>query len=456
MTLVTIYITNFNYGRFIKQAIESVLNQSYPSIEIIIIDDGSTDNSKEIIETYRNSDRFTIIYQQNKGLNISNNVAMRAANGKYLMRLDADDYLTPNAVEEMVMTLEADNELGLVFPDYYYVNEQGAQIGVEHRHNFNKEVSLYDQPAHGACTMVRLAFLKALGGYNESFDCQDGYDLWIKFVTHYKVSNVSKPLFYYRQHGKNLTTNEKRILDTRKKIKEVFVEQYLNTPRTLAVIPVRQGLIAGEFWPMYSFLGEPIVVRKIKAALRAKRIEHVAVCSSDENFLATLEQYFEHEPAVSILFRPKALEQPNVTLAETILLALNQVEKDTKQKFEAVMSISLEYPFVEEDVFDDAVNTMALFKSDSLISVKPDNNMYFKHSGHSLVPILEQDKFTKLEREAIYQGVGGIVLATTQSFREKGTMLGKKVSHIVLDTEKAFFVNSAFALKVMNALNKHA
>lgn len=199
--LISVYITNHNYDKYLKQSIESVLDQTFQDFELLIIDDGSTDNSREIIEQYRDHPKISIIYQNNKGLNITNNIAMRASNGKYLMRLDADDFLEKEALEKMSSALESDGELGLVFPDYYYVDAEGNRTGIEQRHNFEKEVSLYDQPAHGACTMIRLQFLKELGGYNESFTCQDGYDLWIKFITHHKVSNINIPLFSYRRHG---------------------------------------------------------------------------------------------------------------------------------------------------------------------------------------------------------------------------------------------------------------
>ena len=112
--LVTVYITNYNYGRYIKRAIESVLNQTLKNLELIIIDDGSTDNSKEIIETYANEKIISIIYQKNKGLNITNNVALKAAKGKYIVRLDADDFFEPTALEEMSNILEANPDCRVV------------------------------------------------------------------------------------------------------------------------------------------------------------------------------------------------------------------------------------------------------------------------------------------------------------------------------------------------------
>ena len=125
---VTVYITNYNYEQYIKQSIESVLAQSYSNFELIIIDDGSTDSSKSIIKDYIGSSQVRVIFQDNKGLIASNNIALHAANGKYIIRLDADDYLEQNALLVMVKAIDKSDDLALVFPDYYYVDTFGNQI----------------------------------------------------------------------------------------------------------------------------------------------------------------------------------------------------------------------------------------------------------------------------------------------------------------------------------------
>jgi glycosyltransferase involved in cell wall biosynthesis len=445
--LVTVYITNYNYEQFIRQSIESVLNQSLQDFELIIIDDGSKDGSKAIIEEYRLNEKISIIYQQNKGLNITNNVAMRTANGKYLMRLDADDFLEPNALEVMSTVLDKDKNLGLVFPDYFYVNAEGLRTGEEKRHNFEKEVSLYDQPAHGACTMVRLEFLKDLGGYNESFTCQDGYDLWIKFIMHHKVTNVSQPLFSYRRHGNNLTSNEERILETRKKIKELFVNQHLQTKRTLCIIPLRSAFIGDVNWPLHQVDGKSILEKKVETCIAAKKIDHIIISSADEDTLKHAKACFDKHEKVDVIERPKAFSQPNETLKDTIDQALKFAEEKYGE-FEAIMTVSLEYPFTKSDIMDDAINTMTLFQSDAVLSVRPDNRMYYQHTGHTLAPILEQEKFTKLEREALYRGVGGIVLSSKENFIKNRSLVAGSISHIVVDQKTAFGVFSVFDFQI--------
>ena len=92
---VTVYITNYNYARYVRQAIESVLAQTDQDFELLVIDDGSTDDSRETISEYQGHPKIRIIFQENKGLNRTNNIALKAARGRYIMRLDADDIEIP-------------------------------------------------------------------------------------------------------------------------------------------------------------------------------------------------------------------------------------------------------------------------------------------------------------------------------------------------------------------------
>ena len=376
---------------------------------------------------------------------------MRAANGKYIMRLDADDFLELNAIELMSQALERDDELGLVFPDYYYVDINGNRTGEEKRHNFEKDVSLYDQPAHGACTMVRLSYLRNLGGYNESFTCQDGYDLWIKFITHYKVTNITQPLFSYRRHGSNLTTNEEKILRTRKQIKSVFVKDHLRTPKTVAIIPVRDSFLKDVNIPLIKINGETLLENKIKEAIESKLIEHVIVSSSSKPIIDSINAKYLNHHKVSIQERPQSYSDINQSLYDTIKLSLEKFEAQ-KNEIEAVMTLAVEYPFTQADTIDEAINTMALFKSDSVMSVRPDNKMYFQHNGHTLKPILDQEKFTKYEREALYKGAGGIVLSSIENLKDNKSMVSGTISHVVIDQKTAFGIFSLFDYEVFKKL----
>ena len=147
-----------------------------------MIDDGSTDDSISLIQSYIDHPKVKIVLQQNKGLTISNNLALKLSRGKYIMRLDADDYLAENALGELSTILDKKPDIGMVFGDYYLVDENENILEHFRRHDFSQDVKLLDQPALGACTMFRVECLKQLGGYDESITRQDGYELWLRFI----------------------------------------------------------------------------------------------------------------------------------------------------------------------------------------------------------------------------------------------------------------------------------
>ena len=89
--MVTVYVTNRNYGKYVDECLESVYNQSFQDFELIIVDDGSTDNPNSYLEKYRHSKNTSVIFNRQQGLNASSNQALRLAKGKYIVRVDADD-----------------------------------------------------------------------------------------------------------------------------------------------------------------------------------------------------------------------------------------------------------------------------------------------------------------------------------------------------------------------------
>ncbi|MDA3883769.1 MAG: glycosyltransferase [Bacteroidales bacterium] len=443
--LITVYITNYNYGQYIREAITGLLNQTFQNFEVIIIDDGSTDNSKEIIEEYASHEKIQIIYQQNKGLNVTNNVAIKASKGKYIMRLDADDFLTPDALEVMSTKLESDENLGLVFPDYYMVDKEGNILNIEQRHSFNDEVSLFDQPAHGACTMIRTDFLKNLGGYDEQYTCQDGYELWIKFVTKYKVANVNKPLFYYRQHGKNLTSNEDKILRTRQLIKDNYIQKHIQTfPNTITIIPVRDtNTIAFE-----KIEGTYLLDIAIQNALKSEKTGTIIISSPDSAIKRHIEHSYTKTERIIFHEREKSLSRLDQTLDSTVLSILNDA-RFSHLNPEFALIISPEFPLVKHTSYEDAIHTMLIFKSDSLISVRGEKGLFYRHDGSGMKPILHQDKFTKLEREALFRNVGGITSCNVAHFKSTKKIISGKVGHIEVTQKEAMHANTSFNLDII-------
>ena len=120
--VISVYITNKNYGRYLENAIKSVINQTYKKKELIVIDDASTDKSKKIIKKYEAKKLCRAIYnRKTKGLIRSSNIAIKASKGKFVIRLDADDYLDPNALSVLYNSIEKDSNIALVYSDYYLI-----------------------------------------------------------------------------------------------------------------------------------------------------------------------------------------------------------------------------------------------------------------------------------------------------------------------------------------------
>ncbi|MBU3676262.1 MAG: glycosyltransferase [Chitinophagaceae bacterium] len=438
--LITVYITNYNYGRFIQQAVDSVLAQTCQDFELLIIDDGSTDDSLLVIESYRNHPKISIILQKNKGLNATNNVAMHHARGKYLIRLDADDFFDRAALGVMSAILEADDELGLVFPDYHYVDGKGERIGSHRRHLFDDEVTLYDQPAHGACTMIRLAFLRALGGYDESFTCQDGYELWVKFVTFHKVTNVNRPLFFYRQHNENLSTDQSRLLSTRKLIKAKFVQTYLNPINTLFILPIRLKQFSEATWPLFPFQTSTVLGEKIDACLNARSLAKLVLVCDCPQLLAQLKNDYQFNERVLVMHRPVEYASQRAHIRLTIDMILSEVGAS----FDGIAVISPDYPFVDTSVLDEVVDTLNIFQSDAVITVNAGKGIYYRHNGQTLKPILELDQFTVYEREVLYNGAGGVMVSTMANYLRNRRMISDRVAHVLLDFRQSFGVSNEF------------
>ena len=447
---ISVYITNHNYEKYIRQAIESVLHQTFQGFELIIIDDGSTDNSRSIIEEYKDHEKIQIIFQQNKGLNVTNNIALRAAKGKYIMRLDADDYLDHNALLVMSSLLDQNPELGMVFPDYYLVDEANNILGLEKRHDFTKEVELLDQPAHGACTMIRRESLLELDGYSEDYTCQDGYELWIKFIKSFPVRNVGTALFYYRRHGANLTGNEDKILTTRAKIKDDFLGEENDHANTLAILPIR-GENSQNHTTAFEKIGDKYLIDwKLEELIAAKKIKQVVVTSPSQKVREHLERHYS---GTKVLFhvRGEHLARLNTSLLETT----KDLLEDTRiamQSIEYLAVLAVEFPFIDQKAINDAINTVHIFKADSLISVRPETNLFFQHDGSGMKPILNMEKFTRLEREALYKYTGGIMLSRLNHFTTHKQLLGGKVGHIVVGQKESHGIFTKYDLKVAHFL----
>lgn len=450
MPKVTVYITAHNCEAYIDQAIQSVLSQIYQDFELIIINDRSSDGTAIRIDAYEHEPRIRIIHHtKNKGLIASAKEALRHAKGEYIMRLDGDDWLDEHALLIMASVLDRHPEVGLVYPDYFITDERGRVLQHIRQKKIGTEVKLLDLPAHGACTMVRRRCYKGIGGYSRGIHCQDGYDLWIKFIQKYTPYNINLPLFYYRQHGTNLTKNTKRILSTRKLIKEKFFRRYLKkrAPRVLAIIPARGTSHVFPRLPLKQIAGKPLLAYAISALQQARIATHSVFVSEDAELRTAAKRR-----GIEALALPETLATEQSGIEPVVQFALDWYKTHRHFSPQIVVLLYLTSPLITPEHIREAVQTLLIFKADSVVSVKENKAFLYRHGTFGLEPLFEKREL-KFERDLLFEETGSLMVTKASCVSSK-RLLGKKVSHVVLSEDEAIDINTPFQFWLAEQLLK--
>src|ERR1051326_840306 len=197
MADVAVVMAARNEERYIERALRSCLNQSAPRdlYEIFVIDDGSSDATSRIAETFRGVQ--VLANESQLGLPASLNRGLKFAHSRFVVRVDADDYVHQDFVRVLSLYLELNPHMDAVACDYLTVDE--------HEEHFER-VNCAERPI-GCGVMFRKERLIELGLYDESFLMAEDLDLRLRFERHWKMHRVELPLYRYRLHGENMTTD---------------------------------------------------------------------------------------------------------------------------------------------------------------------------------------------------------------------------------------------------------
>lgn len=211
--LFSVLIANYNNGRYLQEAIDSVLAQTYTNWEIILVDDKSTDNSFEIYDKYKDDNRFHIYYNaENKGCGYTKRRCAELANGEICGFLDPDDTLQEEALESMVKEHCQNADVSMVYSRYYFVDNQLNIIGIsEHQCELPKGVSFleYGRGAVSQFVSYKKSFYDLTEGINAQYKRAIDHDLYFLLEEVGKVRFIDKPLYCYRANtGHNISTNE--------------------------------------------------------------------------------------------------------------------------------------------------------------------------------------------------------------------------------------------------------
>jgi len=435
--LVTVYIPCRNYGRFLAQALDSLIAQLHTNWEAIVVDEASEDDSLEVAARYTAMDARVHILRNDAptGLQKVANRVLGLARGKYIVRLDADDWLDEGALLLMAAKLEANPEIGIVYGNYFYTDEAGAVIGTERRHRLGDEDTAGHLAPHGACTMVRTRALKAVGGYSEDINAQDGWELWYKLQNRVGAASLDVPIFYYRQHGTSLSRNFDRLLTARSRIFERIANSLQGgfTPTCLAVIPVRESYPGFEGVPYRNFAGQSMLQRAILSAANAKQVTKVIVSSQSKDVLNYAEKLEAQGlvPKHLRLHREKEFEQSgSVPMREIMHHAGTKFSELTGAPPDIVMFHSIHAVHRRSEHIDTALNVLRITESDSVVSVQEERDPLFSHGSVGLT-MLNPGRLQDLsyDRERVYR-FNGAIIGCWWDLLGGGELLGEKVSYI--------------------------
>lgn len=212
--LVSVIIPNYNYERYLREAIDSALGQTYPNIEIIVVDDGSTDDSRQIIESYGREIRA--VFQQNQGVSAARNSGVVQSKGEFVAFLDADDIWLPEKIESQVARFEQDRDLGLVHVWIVDVDADTCEIEphLDGKEGWVAEALLLGEPViygGGSGFLVRRTVLDDVGVFDTNLSTSADWDIFVRIAIKYRFGIVNRILLKYRIHDSNMHQNVERM-----------------------------------------------------------------------------------------------------------------------------------------------------------------------------------------------------------------------------------------------------
>lgn len=244
-SMISVIIPTYNRANYLSEAIDSVLAQTYKNYEIIVVDDGSTDNTRKVLEKYSNKIRY--IYQENKGPSAARNNGIKNAKGELIAFLDSDDAWLPEKLERQLELFRKNDELGLVSSAYYSCDEYFNLPTLVREKDLSTKrkilPKLFVKNLFATPTIVvKKKCFTRVGLFNENYKFGEDWDMWIRIALDYEVHYVLEPLCKCRRHNDSITygMNPKNLEDwkniielNRKRAKNLY-ERIISIRKSIA------------------------------------------------------------------------------------------------------------------------------------------------------------------------------------------------------------------------------
>lgn len=450
---VSVIVTAHNYAEFLEECLDSVLEQTYVDFELVVVDDGSTDETPEILReySYEFPEIVRVVRLGGEGLPTACNRGIETAEGEYIIRLDADDYFDENILSVEASFLDSNPEIDLVYPDYYTIDRDGDILNHVRLPKVGEEVKLLDRSPLAAGAMYRRSTWEDIGGYNESLSYQEDYDFWIRFISEFEVHNVNLPLMYYRQHGSSMSTNFAERMNARRDVKREFVENKLGLDgqEVLGVIPARREARVDapddeiDNLALTEIGGMPLVRYSIQESSMSKHIDRLLVSTADEAIAEASRDMGAEVP----FLRDEALSSQTTQLAEVISDLLERLDDTENYRPDIVAVLPYVSPLRTAGQIDEAIDTHVMFSVDSVISVYESNEFLWRPGKYGLEPQFEE-RLLSHERETTYHENGAIYVTAPETVSHHNDLIGQHVGHIQMRKLNSVHIDSRYDFEV--------
>lgn len=224
--LVSVVMATFNMGQFVGSAIESVLAQDYRPLELIVVDDGSEDNTPEILAPYQQNPLVTVIRQDNAGQTVAKNKGLAAARGDLIGFCDADNRWRPGKLSRQVPLLLDHPEAGVVYGDIVLMDGEDRPLPPPRTRRHSGKITgklLRENFVTFNTTLVRADIVRRLGGFDEELRMAIDYDLWLRISLQHEFLYIPEPLVDYRIWGGQMSHRTGERMDNFFRLLEKFI-----------------------------------------------------------------------------------------------------------------------------------------------------------------------------------------------------------------------------------------
>ena len=273
MRNVSVVLTCYNGSRWISRAIESILTQTYEDFELVIIDDGSTDNSKEIVASHLCDERVRYIYQENRGFSAAVNRGIKESNGDLIGFIGQDDQWMPNKLELQIRYLSEHKDVDLVHSNYCSIDSEGRIVGVRDVKvpKFSSKRKVVEQLFLNnfigfETVLVKRKCFDELGFFDDRMVGYSDHDMWLRVAGSFNIGYLDLPLVKKRQHESPLS---------KVRVEDVLKDEFLMTKKAIDRYPFLRRIERKKIAPLYYAWGIALLQKRNNKEAKQKFLKAI-------------------------------------------------------------------------------------------------------------------------------------------------------------------------------------